>query len=213
MLVSDGIAEAEEKFTNRVEGKLAPLSARKRKKITQSLLELFPKLEADQPNIAALAVGSSFTFIGMDGVESDEELALVELYRQALAPNLTMDDCRRITTKTQMVSRRKEAPYYLGQLRTYALTFGKTDGFLDIPQYPPLSSDMVVWTKSDSGGFADIGFEVDGSVRSSFRLQATNQGKGFIATAFIDADKDGQFAVFVATETSPVTMVTSEDVH
>jgi hypothetical protein len=213
LLVSDGIAEAEEKFTNRMEGKLEPLSDRKRKKLTQSLLELFPKLEADQPDIAALAVGSGFTFIGMDGVESEEELALVELYREALAPNLTMADCRRITTKTQMASRRKEAPYYLGKLRTHAIAFSKTGGFTDIPQYPSLSSDMVRWNKADSGGFADIGFEVDGSVRSSFRLQATNQGKGFIATAFIDADKDSQFAVFVVTETSTVTMVTPEDVY
>jgi hypothetical protein len=213
LLVSDGIAEAEERFTSGMQGKLAPLSDRKRKKLTQSLLELFPKLEADQPNAAALAVGSSFNFIGMDGVESEEELALIELYRQALAPNLTMADCRSITTKTQMVSRRKEASHYLGRLRTSALTFGKTEGLTDIPLYPPLSSDMVRWNKADSGAFADIGFEVDGGVRSSFRLQVTNEGKGFIATAFIDADNDGQFAVFVATETSPVIMVTPEDVH
>ena len=84
LLVSDGIAEAEERFTGGMQGKLAPLSVRKRKKLTQSLLELFPKLETDQHNVAALAVGSSFNFIGMDGVESKEELALIELYRQAL---------------------------------------------------------------------------------------------------------------------------------
>jgi len=124
---------------------------------------------------------------------------------------------RRQPTK-EMIWRawRAEVPSYVDGIKTAQIAYDAMyDTYIQVTSFYPrptsqLNSQQASWPSGSS--FDDLGWAPDGKVRGSYRVLSTSS-TDFLVTGMIDADGDGNPAVFTATKSINTTMVTPAGVY
>ena len=162
-------------------------------------------------------IGAMFALLTKDGKESASEVAALEVYRSVIVPEVSLDQCREYALnemKTmQNKSKRAELTWNIRAIKTAQIAYDASfDTFVPADLYPPKGPGLKDWEASKSGGFNVIGWQPDGQVRGSYKVDVA--GYDFTVTGIIDADGDGVYATYVATKsTNPMAPTTPLDVY
>lgn len=89
-------------------------------------------------------------------------------------------------------------------IRTYQTTYKIENGVYRecYPSPPNGGTDAVADVWVDAGGFEDIGFRPEGSVRYQYAVAVSDDGKSYIITATGDLDGNGVRVVHTATNSN-----------
>ncbi len=104
----------------------------------------------------------------------------------------------------QKRAKTSEAKTNLGGIRTCQEAYHLTkESYLDCPSHPSTipQGTAVLWRDTQvPEEWEKLGFEPHGRIRYSYKVETSNGGQSFIATAKGDLDSDGTCSIFSITE-------------
>lgn len=123
-----------------------------------------------------------------------------------------------IPTYTHMLLRvrRSEVPSNLATIRVQEIAYQvEWDVFTACPMTPADSPGRgtVLVPLHENHPFALLGWWPDGRVRSQYQVLTTQDHRNFETRGLTDVDGDGEMSVWIATNSSPVELITGNNVY